>query len=172
MNSIFYLDGEKNPKKTPLSRNKFKKKKLKKITRGEPNFKIYFHNCATVHVQGVRMSSHLSFLLDFEELCHVREIFLVSFCHLLLCSLRVHDLQPLQKETITDLKTNKKTKQNPKLSGRSLVNESASFYLERCECYAGAGSWRTISDCGLSSICHALLLQRPLWTKAKMLEMM
>lgn len=88
--------------KKTLSQNKFQK-----ITRGEPNFKIYFHNCATVHVQGVRMSSHLSFLLDFEELCHVREIFLVSFSHLLLCSLRVHDLQPLQKETITDLKTNK-----------------------------------------------------------------
>lgn len=112
-----------------------KLKQEQNITRSEPNFKIYFHNCATVHVQGVRMSSHLSFLLDFEELCHVREIFLVSFSHLLLCSLRVHDLQPLQKETITDLKTKK-----PKLSGRSLLNESASFYLERCECYAGAGS--------------------------------
>lgn len=40
--------------------------------------------------------SHLSFLLDFEELGHVREVFLVGFSHLLLCSLRVHDLQPLR----------------------------------------------------------------------------
>lgn len=40
--------------------------------------------------------SHLRFLLDFEELCHIREIFLVGFSHLFLCSLWVHDLQPLQ----------------------------------------------------------------------------
>lgn len=44
----------------------------------------------------LRVSSHLSFLLDFKELCHIREIFLVGFSHLLLCSLWVHDLQSLQ----------------------------------------------------------------------------
>lgn len=40
--------------------------------------------------------SHFGFLFDFEELCHVGEIFLVGFSHLLLCSLRVHNLQALQ----------------------------------------------------------------------------
>lgn len=43
----------------------------------------------------------------------------------------------------------------------------ASFYLERSECDAGAGSWGAISDCGLSSVCHALLLQRPLLSATK-----
>ena len=40
--------------------------------------------------------SHLGFLLDFEELRHVREVFLVGLSHLFLCCLWVHDLQPLQ----------------------------------------------------------------------------
>lgn len=40
--------------------------------------------------------SHVPFLLDFKELCHVGEVFLVGFSHLLLCSLWVYNLQPLQ----------------------------------------------------------------------------
>lgn len=44
--------------------------------------------------------SHLSFfltqLLDFEELGHVGEVLLVGLGHLLLCGLRVHDLQALR----------------------------------------------------------------------------
>lgn len=40
--------------------------------------------------------SHLGVLLDFEEFCHVGKVFLVGFSHLLLCSLWVHNLQPLQ----------------------------------------------------------------------------
>ncbi len=36
------------------------------------------------------------------------------------------------------------------------------FYLQRCERDTGAGSRGAIPDCGLSSVGHALLLQRPL----------
>ncbi len=86
------------------------KKKIQNKTQRQTDLKIYYHSAvlsATVHVRddGVCVCvcvcaccvcSHLSFLLDFEELCHVREVFLVGFSHLLLCSLRVHDLQPLQ----------------------------------------------------------------------------
>lgn len=44
----------------------------------------------------VCVCSHLGFLLDFEELRHVREVFLVGLSHLFLCCLWVHNLQPLQ----------------------------------------------------------------------------
>lgn len=44
----------------------------------------------------VYSSLSLSLLLDLEELCHVGEVFLVGFSHLLLCCMRVHDLQSLR----------------------------------------------------------------------------
>lgn len=105
-----------------------------------------------VHARGC---SHLRFLLDFEEFCHVGKVFLVGFSHLLLCSLRIHDLQPLQT-TRRRVMSYSRSSGDPK--GKGLMCS----YLEGSERHAGARSWGAVSHRGLSSVRHALLLQRSL----------
>lgn len=51
--------------------------------------------CLSLCVQGSRFG--FSLFLHLEELGHVGEIFLVGFGHLLLCGLRIDDLQTLYK---------------------------------------------------------------------------
>ena len=72
------------------------------------------------------MCPAFSLLLDFEKLCHVGEVLLISLSHLLLCSPRIHNLQTLREEGDDDDGFNNNT-----AKGTAQLCNADHFHLKR-----------------------------------------
>lgn len=63
-------------------------------------FMVWWGGGKSMYIKALHGCSHftLTLPLDFEELCHIGEVFLVGLSHLLLCRLGIDNLQSLVEE--------------------------------------------------------------------------